>query len=73
MPDDPNEDQLIAALGGRADEIGQDDGFGLDKTARLTAQRERRAEDDRPKPLNPPFPYGVISIDLFLLGRLAGS
>lgn len=49
------------------------DGFGLDKERRLMEQRERREEEDRPEPLDPEFPYRVISIDPFLLGRLAGS
>lgn len=49
------------------------DGFGLDKDRRLVERRERKAEEDGPEPLDPPFPYRVISIDPFLLGRLAGS
>ena len=69
MPDEPTEEELIAALESRADEIERNDGFGLDKTARLTAQRQQRAEEDRPKPLNPPFPYRVVSFDPIFVRR----
>jgi hypothetical protein len=39
------------------------DGFGLDKDRRLTERRERTTEERGPEPLDPPFPYWVISID----------
>ena len=63
MADEPTEEELIAALEARANGIEQNDGFGLDKTARLTAQRERRAEEDRPTPLDPPFPFQSLAFD----------
>ena len=69
MADEPTEEELIAALESRADEIEQNDGFGLDKNARLTALREQRAEDNRPAPLDPPFPYRVVSFDPILVRR----
>jgi len=49
------------------------DGFGLEKDRRLTERRERTTEEQGPEPLDPPFPYRVISPDSFLSGRLAGS
>ncbi len=39
------------------------DGFGLDKDRRLMEQRERKADEGGPEPLDPPFPYAVISSD----------
>lgn len=39
------------------------DGFGLDKDRRLVERRERTTEERGPEPLDPPFPYWVISID----------
>jgi hypothetical protein len=45
------------------------DGFGLDKDRRLMEQRERKAEEDGPEPLDPDFPYGVISVDPALILR----
>jgi hypothetical protein len=45
----------------------------LDKDRRLLERRERQAEEGGPEPLDPPFPYRVISPDSFLSGRLAGS
>jgi hypothetical protein len=38
------------------------DGFGLDKDRRLTERRERKAEEGGPEPLDPEFPYRVISV-----------
>ena len=38
-------------------------GFGLDKDARLAGKRAKEAEENRPKPLDPPFPYRVIAFD----------
>jgi|GEM_PF-3133539 len=49
------------------------DGFGLDKNRRLVERRERTTEEQGPEPLDPPFPYRVISPDSFLAGWLAGS
>lgn len=39
------------------------DGFGLDKDRRLVERRERSNEEHGPEPLDPAFPYRVISID----------
>lgn len=39
------------------------DGFGLDKDRRLAERRDRQAEEGGPDPLEPPFPYRVISFD----------
>lgn len=39
------------------------DGFGLKKDWRLMERRERSAEESGPEPLDPPFPYQVISFD----------
>lgn len=33
------------------------DGLGLDKAARLKAKREAEAEEDKPEPLEPEFPW----------------
>lgn len=45
------------------EDIEGKDGFGLDKDRRLTERRERKEEEDRPEPLDPEFPYRVISVD----------
>jgi len=45
------------------------DGFGLDKDRRLTERRERTAEEGSSEPLDPPFPYPVVSFDPIFLGR----
>lgn len=47
------------------------DGHGLDKDSRLVERRERKAEEEKPGPLDPPFPFRVISFDPPLLGKLA--
>ena len=39
------------------------DGFGLDKAARLKAEREQNAEAQKTQPLNPPFPYQAEPFD----------
>lgn len=44
-------------------------GFGLDKNARLAATREKQADDNRPAPLDPPFPYRVVSFDPIFVRR----
>ena len=38
-------------------------GFGLDKAARLQAEREQEAEARKPNPLNPPFPFHAEPFD----------
>jgi hypothetical protein len=53
------------------EDIEEKDGFGLDKDRRLTERRERKEEEDGPEPLDPAFPYRVISINPLLFGRLA--
>jgi hypothetical protein len=45
----------------------------MDKDRRLVERREPRDEELVPEPLDPPFPYRVVSIGSFLFGRLAGS
>lgn len=45
------------------EDIEEKDDFGLDKDRRLTERRERREEEDRPEPLDPEFPYRVISVE----------
>jgi hypothetical protein len=45
------------------EDIEEKDGFGLDKDRMLAERRERREEENGPKPLDPPFPYRVISVD----------
>jgi hypothetical protein len=37
--------------------------FGLDKNARLATMREQQVEENRPMPLDPPFPYRLLSFD----------
>ena len=46
-----------------------DGGFGLDKDARLQAGRQRDAEENRPDPLDPPFPFRVIGFDPIMATR----
>ncbi len=41
----------------------ESDGFGLNKNARLEAKRASEEEDQKPEPLDPPFPYRVIAFD----------
>lgn len=69
MADEPTEEELLAALESRADEIERNNGFGLDKDARLAALREQRAEENRPAPLDPPFPFRVVSFDPIFVQR----
>jgi hypothetical protein len=45
------------------------DGFGLDKDRRLVERRERMAEEGGLEPLDPPFPYRVVSFDPILVRR----
>jgi hypothetical protein len=45
------------------EEPEEEDGFGLDKDARLAAERAEAEEEARPEPLDPPFPYRVIAVD----------
>jgi len=46
------------------------DGFGLDKDSRMMDRRERTAEEGWPEPLDPPFPYRVVSFDPIFVRRL---
>jgi hypothetical protein len=46
------------------------DDFGLDKDSRLMDRRERRAEEGGPDPVDPPFPYRVVSLDPIFVRRL---
>jgi hypothetical protein len=39
------------------------DGYGLDKGARLTAKHEADAEADKPPPLEPEFPWVCEAFD----------
>jgi hypothetical protein len=43
------------------------DGFGLDKNARLAAERAEAEEEARREPLDPPFPYRVVAINSVLV------
>lgn len=64
MADEPTNEPQSAASESRTA------GFGLDKNARLAATREQQAEDNRPEPLDPPFPYRVVSFDpIFVMRR----
>jgi hypothetical protein len=45
------------------EENEEKNGFGLDKDQRLVNRRERKEEEDGPEPLDPEFPYRVISSD----------
>lgn len=45
------------------------DGHGLDKDSRLLEQRERKAEEEKLEPLDPVFPFRVVSFDPIFLGR----
>ena len=45
------------------------DGFGLDKDRRLTERRERSNEERGHEPLDPAFPYRVVSFDSSMLFR----
>jgi hypothetical protein len=47
------------------------DGLGLDKAARLEAKREEEADDQRPQPLNPPFPFQAEPFDPEFFGLTA--
>ena len=49
------------------------DGFGLDKDSRLVERRERQAEEGGPEPLDPPFPYRVIAIDIDVMRGSGGK
>lgn len=31
----------------------------LDKAARIAAERQKKADESKPRPLNPPFPFGA--------------
>lgn len=46
-----------------AETVIQRDSFGLNKAARLQAQREEQRRLDEPPPLDPPFPYRVLPFD----------
>ena len=63
MADEPTEEEILAALEGRAEEIERNDGFGLDKDGRLADRRIQAAEDALPGSLDPPFPYVVEKFD----------
>jgi hypothetical protein len=45
----------------------EEDGFGLDKEARLRVERE--SEEKLPEPLNPPFPFMVVAVDPLIVPR----
>jgi len=45
------------------EDIEEKAGFGLDKDRRLVERRERKAEGVGPEPLDPPFPYRVMTFD----------
>lgn len=45
------------------------DGHGLDKDSRMVERRERKAEEEKPEPLDPVFPFRVVSFDPIFLGR----
>jgi hypothetical protein len=51
------------------EDIEEKDGFGLDKDRRLLERRERKEEEEGPEPLDPPFPYRVVSFDPIFAGR----
>lgn len=44
------------------------DTFGLNKAARIKAQRETERLENTPPPLDPEFPYSVIGFDPFFFG-----
>jgi hypothetical protein len=46
-----------------AEQTADGDGFGLDKKARVEAKWAKAVEDQKPEPLDPPFPYRVIAFD----------
>jgi hypothetical protein len=39
------------------------DGLGLDKAARLKAKHADEEEEDKPEPLEPPFPFQAEPFD----------
>jgi hypothetical protein len=41
---------------------------GLNKEARLREERQRRAQENRPLPLNPPFPFEVAAFPAEFFG-----
>jgi hypothetical protein len=45
------------------------DGFGLDKDARRKAKRTVDAEAWKPDPLDPPFPYRVMTFQSIMMRR----
>lgn len=55
------------------EDIEEKDAFGLDKDRRLLERREGKAEEGGPAPLDPPFPYRVISIDIDVLADSGGE
>lgn len=46
----------------------QSNAFGLNKAARLAAERKSKAENEAPPPLEPEFPYSVLGFDPFYFG-----
>ena len=46
-----------------------DGGYGLDKNSRLEARRAEDKENEQVEPLDPPFPYRVISFDPVMMTR----
>lgn len=51
-----------------ADDPTQQDGFGLNKAARLQQQRADQQQSDTPPPLDPDFPYRVEPFDPLFFG-----
>jgi hypothetical protein len=51
------------------EQIDESNGFGLDKNARLEAKRAAEADDEKPEPLYPPFPYCVVAFDPVVVTR----
>ena len=48
---------------GDAETVAKNDGFGLDKTARLAARRDAKEEALKVPPLDPEWPYRAEGFD----------
>lgn len=51
-----------------AEDLSQVDGYGLNKDARLKAERAAAIEENKVPPLDPDFPFQVQPFDPFFFG-----
>lgn len=50
------------------DDFSQADGYGLNKQERLKQERRAAVADSQPPPLDPAFPFQVISFNPIIFG-----